>query len=191
MTEANKATVCVYLQDNQSPAEKRFSLNLMINMLSRTKTSNGDILLDATVNHIAEFLIFTKGTKLLNVLLTASVDTICDIMSICKQLDALRRRADSDHRAYMPCHRRDGAIGTPELINRCYSLRAAPLSVTTTSRAEQLEDGPRRRRRRRRDPRYSQESAAGRMEKLRTWAGATPRQRTGGPRDLAETGLTC
>jgi hypothetical protein len=23
MTEANKATVCVYLQDNQSPAEKK------------------------------------------------------------------------------------------------------------------------------------------------------------------------
>ncbi len=67
MTEANKATVCVYLQDNQSPAEKRFSLNLMINMLSQTKNSNGDILLDATVNHIAEFLIITKGTKLPNV----------------------------------------------------------------------------------------------------------------------------
>ena len=67
MTEANKATVCVYLQDNQSPAEKKFSLNLMINMLSQTKNSNGDILLDAMVNHIAEFLIITKGTKLPNV----------------------------------------------------------------------------------------------------------------------------
>ncbi len=67
MTEANKATVCVYLQDNQSPAEKKFSLNLMINMLSQTINSNGDILLDATVNHIAEILIVPKRTKLPNV----------------------------------------------------------------------------------------------------------------------------
>jgi hypothetical protein len=67
MIEANKATVCVYLQDNQAPAEKRFSLNLIINMLSQTKNTNGDILLDATVNHIAEFLFITKGTKLPNV----------------------------------------------------------------------------------------------------------------------------
>ena len=67
MTEANKATVCVYLQDNQSPAEKNFSLNLMMNMSSQTENSNGDILLDATVNHIAEFLIITKGNKLPNV----------------------------------------------------------------------------------------------------------------------------
>ncbi len=55
MTEANKATVCVYLQDNQSPAETKFSLNLMIKVLSQsrcqTKNSNGGILLDATVNH--------------------------------------------------------------------------------------------------------------------------------------------
>jgi hypothetical protein len=51
MTEANKATVCVYLHDNQSPAEKGFSLNLMINML---------MLLDATANPIAEFVIITK-----------------------------------------------------------------------------------------------------------------------------------
>jgi hypothetical protein len=67
MTEANKATVCVYLQHNQSPAEKKFSLNLMITMLSQTQNSNCDILLDAAVNHIAEFLIITKGTKLQNV----------------------------------------------------------------------------------------------------------------------------
>ncbi len=67
MTEENKATVCVYLQDNQSPAEKKFSLNLMINMLSKTKNSNCDILLHATVNHIAEFLFITKGSKLPNV----------------------------------------------------------------------------------------------------------------------------
>ena len=36
----------------------------MINMLSQTKNSAGDILLDATVNHIAEFLIITKGNKI-------------------------------------------------------------------------------------------------------------------------------
>jgi hypothetical protein len=78
--------------------------------------------------------------------------------------DALR--AESDHRAYRPCHRKDGTAGIPELMYRCYHIRAAPLSVTTTARApsEQSEDGPRRRRRR--DPRDSPESAAGRMEQL-------------------------
>ncbi len=36
-------------------------------MLSQTKNSNGDILLDATVKQIVELFIITKGTKLLNV----------------------------------------------------------------------------------------------------------------------------
>ncbi len=73
--------------------------------------------------------------------------------SICSR-DALR--TDSDHRAYRPCHRREGTADTTELIYRCYRLRAAPLSVTTTGREGQPEDGPRRRscrRRLRRPPR--------------------------------------
>ena len=47
--------------------------------------------------------------------------------------DALR--ADSDLRAYRPCHRRDGTAGTPELIRRRHHRRAASLSVRTTGRA--------------------------------------------------------
>jgi hypothetical protein len=42
--------------------------------------------------------------------------------------------ADSDLRAYRPCHR-DGTAGTLELIRRCYHRRAASLSVRTTGRA--------------------------------------------------------
>ena len=64
----------------------------------------------------------------------------------------------------MPCHRRDGTAGTQELIYWCYSLQASPLSVTTTGRAEQPKDGPRRRHRR--HPRDPKESAVGRMEQL-------------------------
>ena len=62
---------------------------------------------------------------------------------LARSRDALR--ADSDQRAYRPCHRRDGTAGTPELFYRCYRLRAAPLLVATTGRMEQPEDGPRRR----------------------------------------------
>jgi hypothetical protein len=39
---------------------------------------------------------------------------ICDIRSFASSRDALR--ADSDLRAYWPCHRRDGTAGTPELL---------------------------------------------------------------------------
>ena len=72
--------------------------------------------------------------------------------------------ADSDLPAYRSCHRRDGTAGTPELIRRRYHRRAASLSVMTTGRAQQLEDGPRRRRLRR--SRDSYESVAGRPEQL-------------------------
>ena len=64
MATTNKANTVLYIQNKQNSAEKRFGLNLMINMLSQTKNSAGNILLDATVNHIAEFLIITKGNKL-------------------------------------------------------------------------------------------------------------------------------
>ncbi len=77
-------------------------------------------------------------------------------------------RAESDLRAYRPCHLRDGTAltaGKSELIHGPpLHRRATPLSVTTTVRAEQPEDGPRRRRRR--DPRDSQEFVVGRMEQL-------------------------
>ena len=79
--------------------------------------------------------------------------------SICEQLGRTTGRLRSS--AY---HRREGTAGNPELIYRCYRLLAAPLSVTTTGRREQPEDGPRRRRPR--DPRDSQESTAGWMEQL-------------------------
>ncbi len=75
--------------------------------------------------------------------------------------DALR--ADSDLQTYGPCHRRDGTAGTPEPDYRCYRRRASTLSVTTTGRPEQLEEGPCRRRG---GPRDSHESAFGRLEQL-------------------------
>ena len=82
--------------------------------------------------------------------------------------------ADSDHLAYSrPCHRRDFTAGTPELIYRCYRGRPASLSLMTTGRAQQAEDGPRRRRRRRSRDSMSL-SRAGRSS-WRTWAGATSR----------------
>ncbi len=63
METTNKANTVLYIQNKQNSAEKRFGLNLTINMLSQTENSAGNILLDATVNHIAEFLIITKGNK--------------------------------------------------------------------------------------------------------------------------------
>ena len=45
--------------------------------------------------------------------------------------DALLVRADSDLRAYRPCHRRDGTVGTPELIYGCCHRRASSLAVMT------------------------------------------------------------
>ena len=63
MATTNKANTVLYIQNKQNSAEKRSGLNLMINMLSQTKNSAGNILLDATVIHIAEFLIITKGKQ--------------------------------------------------------------------------------------------------------------------------------
>jgi hypothetical protein len=64
MATTNEANTVHYIQNKQNSAEKRFGLNLMINMLSQTKNSAVNILLDATVNHVGEFLIITKGNKL-------------------------------------------------------------------------------------------------------------------------------
>ena len=56
-TSAFNATV-VYIQDSQSPAEKkkRLALNLMINMLSQNTDKSGKTLLDHNVHRIAEVL---------------------------------------------------------------------------------------------------------------------------------------
>ena len=104
------------------------------------------------------------------------------IRSIDEQSDALR--ADSDLRAYRPCNRRDGTASTPGLIYRCYHRRAESLSVITTVRAQQPEDGPRRRRRRR--SRDSNESVAGRPEQLAGVGRSDPALR--GLNDHATTG---
>ncbi len=85
-------------------------------------------------------------------------------------------RAASDHLAYRPCHRRDGTAGSPEPIHRCHSLRAVPLSVTTTGRAELPEElaaaGAGTRATRKSLPHAGWSS-------WRTWAGAIPRQADG------------
>ena len=95
-------------------------------------------------------------------------------------------RADSDLRAYRPCHWRDGTAGIPSPELRCYPShrRASTLSVTTTGRPEQPEDGPRCRRCR--GPRDSHESAVGRMEQLADVGRSDPALR--GLNDHATTG---
>ena len=67
MASTKSATKVVYIYDRQNSAEQRSGLNLMINMLSQTSNSDKVKLLDASVNHVAEFLIITKGNKIPNV----------------------------------------------------------------------------------------------------------------------------
>ena len=62
-TSAFNATV-VYIQDSQSPAEKRLALNLMINMLSQNTDKSGKALLDQNVHRIAEVLVITQTNRL-------------------------------------------------------------------------------------------------------------------------------
>ena len=62
-TSAFNATV-VYIQDSQSPAEKRLALNLMINMLSQNTDKSGKTLLDQNVHRIAEVLVITQTNRL-------------------------------------------------------------------------------------------------------------------------------
>ncbi len=62
-TSAFNATV-VYIQDSQSPAEKRLALNMMINMLSQITDKSGKTLLDQNVHRIAEVLVITQTNRL-------------------------------------------------------------------------------------------------------------------------------
>ena len=64
-TSAFNATV-VYIQDSQSPAERRLALNLMINMLSQNTDKSGKTLLDQNVHRIAEVLVITQTNRLPN-----------------------------------------------------------------------------------------------------------------------------
>ena len=83
-------------------------------------------------------------------------------------------------------HLRDGTAGTPELVYRCFHLRASPLSVTTTGRAKQPEDGPRRRRRR--GPNDPHESGVVLLEQLADVGRRDPALRLSGLNDHASTG---
>ena len=65
MALANKAITVVYIQQNQSPAEQRFGLNLMISMLNQNKNSAGETLLPDSVIKLAELLIGTGTTRFL------------------------------------------------------------------------------------------------------------------------------
>jgi hypothetical protein len=62
ITSVFNATV-VYIQDSQSPAEKRLALNLMINMLSQNTDKSGKTLLDQNVHRIAEILVITLNLR--------------------------------------------------------------------------------------------------------------------------------
>ena len=66
MALANKAISVVYIQQNQSPADKRFGLNLMISMLNQNKNSAGATLLPDSVIKLAELLVGTGTTRFLN-----------------------------------------------------------------------------------------------------------------------------
>ena len=63
MTSANKATV-VYIQESQSPVEKRHGLNLMISMLSQRKDADGKMLLHKSVYQMAEIFVMMDITQL-------------------------------------------------------------------------------------------------------------------------------
>ena len=65
MALANKAMTVVYIQQNQSPAEQRFGLNLMLSMLNQNKNSAGETLLPDSVIKLAELLIGTGTTRFL------------------------------------------------------------------------------------------------------------------------------
>ncbi len=64
-SSAFKATV-VYIHDSQSPAEKIMASNLMMNMLSQNTDITGKTLLDQNVHRIAEVLVITQTSRLLN-----------------------------------------------------------------------------------------------------------------------------
>jgi hypothetical protein len=68
MALANKAISVAYIQQNQSPAEQRFglNLNLMISMLNQNKNSAGEMLLPDSAIKLAELLIGTGTTRFLN-----------------------------------------------------------------------------------------------------------------------------
>jgi hypothetical protein len=59
MALANKAITVVYTHQNQSPAEQRFGLNLMISMLNQNKNIAGETLLPDSVIKLADLLIKT------------------------------------------------------------------------------------------------------------------------------------
>jgi hypothetical protein len=65
MALANKAITVVYIQQNQSPGEQRFGLNLMISMLNQNKNSAGETLLPDSVIKLSELLIGTGTTRFL------------------------------------------------------------------------------------------------------------------------------
>jgi hypothetical protein len=62
-TSAFNATA-VYIQDSQSPAEKRLALNLMLNKLSQNTDKSGKTLFNQNVQRIAEVLVITQTNGL-------------------------------------------------------------------------------------------------------------------------------
>jgi hypothetical protein len=54
----------VYIQDSQSPAEKRLASNLIINILSQNTDKSGKTLLDQNIHSIAEVLVIAQTNRL-------------------------------------------------------------------------------------------------------------------------------
>ena len=56
-----KASISIFVDQKQTPAEQKLGLNLMINVLCQSTNSSGEKLLHETVYHLAEFLVMTGG----------------------------------------------------------------------------------------------------------------------------------
>ena len=66
MTTSFQSGRNIFIQEGQSPAEQRFGLNLMINVMSQNTDKEKRSKLDPNVHKIAEVLLITQTSMLLN-----------------------------------------------------------------------------------------------------------------------------
>jgi hypothetical protein len=66
MTTSFQSGKNIFIQEGQSPAEQRFGLNLMINVMSQNTNKEKRSKFDRNVHNIAEVLLITQTSMLLN-----------------------------------------------------------------------------------------------------------------------------
>ncbi len=66
MTTSFQSRKNIFIQEGQSPAEQRFGLNLMINVMRQNTDKEKRSKLDPNVHKIAEVLLITQTSMLLN-----------------------------------------------------------------------------------------------------------------------------